>query len=138
MQALSGGQYQPLSEKEIARIHEAALRILEETGVRVGLEEAREIFRRHGARVDGESVKIRPSLVEEALSVAPRQFLMAGREKKHDLILGDKRVYMGTGGAALTVLDPETGRARPGTLRDVAKIARLCDCLLYTSDAADE
>ncbi len=129
MQALSGGQYQPLSEKEIARIHEAALRILEETGVRVGLEEGREIFRRHGARVDGEIVRISPGVVEKALSVAPRQFLMAGREEKHDLILGDKRVYMGTGGAALTVLDPETGRARPGTLRDVAEIARLCDAL---------
>ncbi len=129
MQALSGGQYQPLSEKDIARIHEAALRILEETGVRVGLEGAREIFRRHGARVDGEIVRISPAVIEKALSVAPRQFLMAGREEKHDLILGDKRVYMGTGGAALTVLDPETGRARPGTLRDVAEIARLCDAL---------
>ena len=129
MQALSGGQYQPLNEKEIARIHEAALRILEETGVRVGLEEAREIFRRHGARIDGEIVRLSPAVVEKALGVAPRQFLMAGREEKHDLILGDKRVYMGTGGAALTVLDLETGRARPGTLQDVADIARLCDAL---------
>ena len=129
MQALSGGQYQPLSEKDIARIHEAALRILEETGVRIGLEEAREIFRSNGARVDGEIVRISPAVVEKALSVAPRQFLMAGREEKHDLIPGDKRVYMGTGGAALTVLDLETGRARPGTLRDVADIARLCDAL---------
>jgi trimethylamine---corrinoid protein Co-methyltransferase len=129
MQALSGGQYQPLSEKDIARIHEAALRILEETGVRIGLEEAREIFRSNGARVDGEIVRISPAMVEKALSVAPRQFLMAGREEKHDLIPGDKRVYMGTGGAALIVLDLETGRARPGTLRDVAEIARLCDAL---------
>ena len=129
MQALSGGQYRPLSEQEIVRIHEAALRILEEIGVRVGLEEAREIFRRHGARIDGEIVRISPAVVEKALGVAPRQFLMAGREERHDLILGDKRVYMGTGGAALTVLDPETGRARPGTLRDVADIARLCDAL---------
>lgn len=129
MQVLSGGQYQPLCEKDIARIHEAALRILEETGVRVDLEEAREIFRRHGARVDGEIVRISPAVVEKALSVAPGHFLMAGREEKHDLILGDKRVYMGTDGAALTVLDPDTGRARPGTLLDVAKIARLCDAL---------
>lgn len=129
MEALSGGQYRPLGEGEVARVHEAALRVLEETGVAVGLEEARNIFRKHGARIDGEIVKLLPSLVEEALSVVPRQFLMAGREDKHDLILGDKRVCMGTGGAALTVLDPETGLARQGTLRDVAEIARLCDAL---------
>jgi trimethylamine---corrinoid protein Co-methyltransferase len=129
MEALSGGQYRPLSEQQIARIHETALRILDETGVRIGLEEAREIFRRHGARVDGEIVRISPAMVEKALSAAPREFLMAGREERHDLILGGRRVHMGTGGAALTVLDSETGRARPGTLRDIGEIARLCDAL---------
>lgn len=129
MQALRGGQYRPLNENEIGRIHGAALRILEETGVRVGLEEAREIFRIHGARIDGEIVRIPPAAVEKALATAPREFRMAGREERHDLILGGGRVHMGTGGAALTVLDPATGRARPGTLRDIGEIARLCDAL---------
>lgn len=129
MEAWQGGQYRPLAERDVIRIHEAALRVLEETGVRIGLEEARNIFRKRGALTDGEIVKIPPALVEEAVSVAPRQFLMAGREERHDLILGDKRVHMGTGGAALTVLDLETGAARPGALRDVAGIARLCDAL---------
>ena len=32
-----GGQYQPLSEKNIVKIHETSLRILEEIGVRVAL-----------------------------------------------------------------------------------------------------
>jgi len=129
MEAWQGGQYQPLGERDVVCIHEAALRILEEIGVKIGLEEARNIFRKHGARIDGEIVRIPPAVVEKALGVAPRRFLMAGREGKHDLIPGDKRVHMGTGGAALTVLDLETGRARPGTLKDVAGIARLCDAL---------
>jgi len=54
---------------------------------------------------------------------------MAGREKKQDLTVGDKRVYLGTGGAALTVLDLETGEARPGTLQDIASLAKLVDAL---------
>jgi trimethylamine--corrinoid protein Co-methyltransferase len=54
---------------------------------------------------------------------------MAGRDEQNDLILEDKRVYLGTGGAALTVLDLETGEARPGTLRDIARIAQLVDGL---------
>jgi trimethylamine--corrinoid protein Co-methyltransferase len=39
------------------------------------------------------------------------------------------RVHIGTGGAALAVLDPETGQKRPAVLRDVAELARLVDAL---------
>ncbi|MDX1616171.1 MAG: trimethylamine methyltransferase family protein, partial [Candidatus Promineifilaceae bacterium] len=39
------------------------------------------------------------------------------------------RVYMGTGGAAVKVLDLDSGRARESTLADVARIGRLVDAL---------
>jgi trimethylamine---corrinoid protein Co-methyltransferase len=126
---LRGGQYKPLREKDIVKIHETSLKILEEIGVKVGLEEALQIFKKHGARVDGEIVRIPSSMVEMALRVVPHHFLMAGREEKNDLSMEDQRVYLGTGGAALTVLDLETGEARPGTLQDIAQIAKLVDAL---------
>jgi trimethylamine---corrinoid protein Co-methyltransferase len=126
---LKGGQYKPLSERNIVKIHETSLKILEEVGVKVGLEEVLQIFKRHGAKVDGEIVRIPSSMVEKALQVVPHQFLMAGREEKNDLSMEDQRVYLGTGGAALTVLDLETGEARPGTLQDIAQIAKLVDAL---------
>ncbi len=129
MSGLIGGQYKPLSEENIVKIHETSLRILEEIGVKVALEEALQIFKKHGAKVEGEIVRIPPSVVEKGLELVPHQFLMAGREEKNDLHLEDKRVYLGTGGAALTVLDLETGEPRPGTLRDVAQLARLVDGL---------
>jgi trimethylamine---corrinoid protein Co-methyltransferase len=129
MKGLMGGQYKPLSEKNIVRIHETSLKILEEVGVKVGLEEALQIFKEHGANVDGEIVRIPSSMVEKALQVVPHQFLMAGREEKNDLFMEDQRVYLGTGGAALTVLDLETGEARPGMLQDIAQIAKLVDAL---------
>ena len=124
-----GGQYKPLSEKSIVKIHETSLRILEEIGVKVALEEALQIFKKHGAKVEGEIVRIPPSVVEQGLQPVPHKFLMAGREEKNDLHMEDKRVYLGTGGAALTVLDLGTGEARPGTLQDIAQIARLVDGL---------
>ena len=124
MNGLKGGQYKPLSERKIVKIHETSLKILEEVGVKIGLEEALQIFKKHGAKVDGEIVRIPSSMVEETLQVVPHQFLMAGQEEKNDLSMEDQRVYLGTGGAALTVLDLETGEARPGTLRDIARIAK--------------
>ena len=129
MKAFVGGQFKPLSKKEIEKIHETSLRILEEIGVKVSLEEALAVLRKHGAKIDGELVRIPPSVVEQALKLVPHKFLMAGREEKQDLFMEDKRVYLGTGGAALTVLDLETGAARPGTLRDLAHLAKLVDAL---------
>jgi len=129
MRGLIGGQYQPLSEKNIVKIHETSLRILEEIGVKVALEEALQVFKKHGAKIDGEIVRIPLSVVEKALQLVPHQFLMAGREEKNDLHMEDKRVYLGTGGAALTVLDLEEEVARPGTLQDIAQIAKLVDAL---------
>ena len=82
MGGLIGGQYKPLSEKNIVTIHEASLRILEEIGVKVALEEALQIFKKHGAKVDGEIVRIPPPVVEKGLDLVPHQFLMAGREER--------------------------------------------------------
>jgi trimethylamine--corrinoid protein Co-methyltransferase len=124
-----GDQFKPLREEQITRVHQTALRILEEIGVKVELEEAIQIYRRGGAGIDGHIVRIPSSAVEQALKVVPHKFLMAGRDEQNDLILEDKRVYLGTGGAALTVLDLDTGEARPGTLRDIAQLAHLVDGL---------
>lgn len=129
MKGLPGGQYKPLSEKGINDIHDSALRILEEIGIKVELEEAQAIFRSHGAKLDGTIVRIPPKVVERALELVPHRFLMAGREEENDLQMEDRRVYLGTGGAALTVLDLETGEPRPGTLQDIARLARLVDAL---------
>lgn len=129
MEGCVGGQYKPLTEGQINIIHQTSLRILDEIGVKVEIEEALKIFKTHGAKVDGAIVRIPPSLVEQALQIVPHEFVMAGREEKHDLFLGDRRVYLGTGGAALTVLDLEAGEARPGCLQDIALLARLVDAL---------
>ncbi|HYL79643.1 MAG TPA: trimethylamine methyltransferase family protein, partial [Candidatus Acidoferrum sp.] len=129
VKGLIGDQFKPLSQQQVGRIHHTALRILEEIGVKVDLDEAIQIYRKGGGRIDGNIVRIPSSAVEQALEVVPHKFLMAGRDERNDLILEDRRVYLGTGGAALTVLDLETGEARPGTLQDIAQLARLVDAL---------
>jgi len=129
MKGQVGGQYKPLSEENIVRIHGTSLNILEKIGVKVELEEALQIFKKYGAKIDGAIVRIPASLVEAALKLVPHSCLMAGREEKNDLLLEDRSVFLGTGGAALTVLDLETGQARPGAIQDLAELARLVDAL---------
>lgn len=128
---LPGGWYKPLTQEGIERIHQASLQVLEQTGIEVLPSECREIFRAGGARIDEthNRVFIPRRMVESALASAPREVVMCGRDPKHDLVLGGRRVYMGTGGAAVKVLDLETQRVRESTLADVAKIGRLVDKL---------
>ena len=131
MKGLIGGKYQPLSPDKVGRIHESALRILEEVGVKVEFPEALEVFKKAGATVDREPsrVRIRSRLVEQSLASAPSSIVLCGRDPKHDLTLEGARVHMGTGGAAVNVIDPDTRETRPGRLEDIAKLARLVEGL---------
>jgi trimethylamine--corrinoid protein Co-methyltransferase len=128
---LPGGWYKPLKEADVRLIHEASLEVLERAGVEVMPSEGREIFRAAGAQVHEENnrVYIPRGMVEDALATAQHEVLLCGREPQHDMALGGTRVYMGTGGAAVKVLDLETQCARESTLMDVARIGRLVDAL---------
>jgi len=130
-EAFEGGQLTFLKESDVEKIHETSLRILEEVGIKVGLEEAREIYRRGGAEVgsDLSILKLAPRMVEDALKTIPRKILLCGREESNDLVLEGRKVYAGTGGAELNVLDLESQKLRRATLRDIADIARLVDGL---------
>ena len=67
---LSGGQYRPLTEEDIAKIHETSMRVFAEIGVQVNYSEARELFKNAGAEVEESSrvVKVSPDLVQELIS----------------------------------------------------------------------
>jgi trimethylamine--corrinoid protein Co-methyltransferase len=122
--------YRPLSDADVERIHEASLTVLEKTGIQVGASEARDIFADAGATVDAENnrVTIPRAMVEDAIARACSQFVMAGRGDEHDMVMGGDRVYMGTGGAAVKVMDFD-GHVRESELADIARIGRLVDAL---------
>jgi trimethylamine--corrinoid protein Co-methyltransferase len=66
-------------EPEIEKIHECSLRVLDEIGALFHCDEAVEVFKKHGARTDGQVVYISQSLVEGALKTVPKSFQWEGR-----------------------------------------------------------
>lgn len=132
-EAFEGGQLKFLEEKDIERIHHTSIRILEEVGVKVPFAEAVEIYKKGGAKIksDQETVKLPLKLIERALNDTPSKILLCGREESNDLILENKKVYAGTGGGELNVLDLETQKLRKAMLKDVADLAKLVDALNY-------
>ena len=130
---LEGGQYRPLSPEQINIIHEASLKILETTGMTYeqGLEDTIQMLEDSGAVVNRDSKKIifPKNLIIEQAAIAPEKVILCGRDQKNDLHLTENRVHLGTGGAAIKILDPITGKARPTTLKDLYDVSRLVDQL---------
>lgn len=128
---LPGGRYRPLTEAEMLQIHEAALSVLGRTGVYIADSECRHILQAAGARVDTalDRVYFPRVLIERALKLANRNVVFHGRDPRYDLHLAGSNVYLGTGGAAVKVLDLETGHARDSVLRDIYDLGRLVDTL---------
>jgi len=128
---LQGRKLNLLSGKRVSQIHETSLRILNEVGVLVGDERFRRILADAGATIDDATriVRMRPDVVDTLVALAPSEFVLAGRVPEHDLRLGNRRVHLGTGGAAVRVLDLDNEQLRPSTLSDQYALARLVESL---------
>lgn len=127
---IEGGGYRPLRERDIERIHDAALGILERVGMGDPIAVLRERAVEEGCRVNEAGRLCFPrGLVEDVIAGAAHELVLHGRSPKHDLEIRGNRVHFGTGGAAVKVLDPVTGSYRPSTLLDLYDFARLVDRL---------
>ena len=130
---LPGGLYKPLSSDDIATIHDASLTILENTGMtyEAGLENTLDMLEDSGIKIDRDKSRIYfdRDLVMAQAELAPEQVHLCSRDGKYDLDLYEHRVYLGTGGAAIKILDLDSGEARPTVLNDLYLLARLTDKL---------
>jgi len=133
LMGLQGGQYRPLSPGQIETIHEASLNILEQTGIAYeqGLEDTVQMLADNGATVDRErkNIKFPRKMISEQVLKAPEKVILCGRDPRNDLNLTENRVHLGTGGAAIKILDPDTDEVRATTLKDLYDISRLVDKL---------
>ena len=125
-----GGLYKPLTQREMERIHQTALDLLEKVGFADAIPSMIEIVTDASGWLNEDGRLYFPrSLVEDVLARANRRFVMPGQVPEHDIEVGGKRVHTGTGGAAPFVLDFETGHYRETSLVDLYDIARLVDRL---------
>jgi trimethylamine--corrinoid protein Co-methyltransferase len=122
-------QCQILSESEKQDIHEKSLRILEEIGVMSHSKKARQILKRHGAKVDEETkiVHIPAELVRQALDSAPESFMLGARlpEKNFKLPASRSGYVLDNGG--IYMRDFQTGERRTSNFQDNIEILRVYD-----------
>jgi trimethylamine--corrinoid protein Co-methyltransferase len=128
---LTGGIYKPLSSEQVELIHNEALRLLEEVGMAYesGQDDVLELVKHAGCRVDPAAMRIffPPQLVEEMVAQAPGEVTLFSRDGENDLHLGNERVYAGTGGTTVKILDLDTGEVRQSMLKDIHNVARIVE-----------
>lgn len=113
------------SEDEIAAIHDTALRVLEELGMKVLLPEARQIYAAAGARVVDEMVFIGKDIVEAALASAPKRWRLRAPNPIRDQDYAQGAMVFMAGVGCPNATDRERGR-RPGSLADFVETVQLC------------
>lgn len=109
----------------IAAMHETSLRTLEKVGMKVLLPEAVGIFRKAGARVDGQMVYIGRDIIEAALASAPKSITGRAGARTRDVLLELGTLVFQAGAGAPHATDLERGR-RPGSAQDFRDYTQLC------------
>ncbi|MEM9577558.1 MAG: trimethylamine methyltransferase family protein [Pseudomonadota bacterium] len=113
------------SEDRAEAMHDTALRTLEELGMKVLLPEAIDIFRKGGARVEGDMVFIGREMVTAALETAPKSITGRAGARDRDVLLELGSLVFQPGAGAPHATDLERGR-RPGSGRDYREYTQLC------------
>lgn len=114
------------SDDRVEAIHNAALTVLEELGIKVLLPQARTLFRQGGARVDDdtEMVFIGRDMVDAAIASAPKSIPLRAGARARDLTLELGRLTFQPGAGAPHATDMTRGR-RPGSLQDYRELTQI-------------
>lgn len=124
-------QFQVLSDDQRQEIFRATLDVLEHTGVEVHSDEALDILKAQGARVDGMRARIPSYLVWRALASAPSSFTVYSREGNpdKDITIAPNWINYGPGPTCPNFRDTHTGERRKYLRQDAREVARVCDAL---------
>lgn len=127
--------------EDLKRIHQAGLRILEQTGVVFHDPAALDLLSRHGSTVQGTRVLVSPDTVEAAIRSAPRSFALHGRAPRPELVFGEGPfVVAATGGSSFMLEGTALRRGTEADLVALTKVmhqSRNIDMLAFAIEASD-
>jgi trimethylamine--corrinoid protein Co-methyltransferase len=122
-----------LSEEDCRVVHEGSCRLLEETGIETENQDAVDIFTRNGAVKENGRIKMPRSVLEEFINTTGTRIELGAQVPRHGITVeaGIPRIFFGTGGQALYVLEMDNGgfERRPARTQDLVNILRLCERL---------
>jgi trimethylamine--corrinoid protein Co-methyltransferase len=127
---------EPLGPEGVARVHDAAMRILEEIGIQFLNPDAVTILRRAGADVGGDGITVRMGrdMVAELVALAPSEFTLTPRNPGRQITVGANHLLFGNVSSPPNYWDLELGRKVAGTreqCRDLLKLTQYFNCIHF-------
>ena len=105
-------------------IHNAAMEILQDVGIKILNTMAVEILKENGIRVEGNTAYFTEEQVMHWVKMAPESFTIYARNPRYNVVMGDNHINPApTYGCAF--LDDWEGNRRPGTMEDYIKCLKL-------------
>jgi trimethylamine---corrinoid protein Co-methyltransferase len=106
-----------VAESTRKEAYSQALEILESVGVRFDSEEIRQLFKKHGAQIDGDKVRIPGFLVDEAIRTTPKQV--------ESLPIEQRIVAATPFSSAPFIMDDDTGALHRCSIEDAIKFYKI-------------
>jgi len=127
---MPGGAYKPLSERDIQRICDTAMDLLENIGIGDPIPEILHYALPGGCTL-GEDNRLRfpRALVEDLIDVSAKEYVCYAPDPRHDLDISGQKVYFSTSGESVSILEYGSQSFRPTKLVDLYDAARLADTL---------
>nr|WP_321469016.1 trimethylamine methyltransferase family protein [uncultured Desulfobulbus sp.] len=113
-----------ISSDRFEEIHQASVKVLSETGIQFHCDEALEMFKKNGAKVEGKTVFITEKMVSDALATCPESFTWTARNPEKTVTVGEGFLVQPNVGPVF-IQDMEGGR-RKATIGDYANVIRVC------------
>ena len=109
------------SEDDLGRIHDASLKLLNETGCIFHSQKALETLKKHGLKVNGKTAFFPKEHLKRYLKTVPPTFYWRARNEVYSTTIGQGGFRLAPNAGNIYVQDLERGR-RPAKLADVTKI----------------
>lgn len=117
--------YDILGEENLIRIETTADRILAEIGIEFRDDpETLDLWRKAGAKIEGQLVKFEPGMLKEILKTAPRSFTQHARNPANSVEIGGRNVVFAPSYGSPFVMDLDHGR-RYGGIEDFRNFVKL-------------
>ncbi len=115
-----------VDKKTLEALHETTLDILQETGIVFQSEECLEVFKKHGAKVDGQTVFMPKEMVNKAIETTPSTFTWDARNSERSITVGAQQegIHVSVNNGPIYIQDIENGR-RLGAMKDLINLYKL-------------
>jgi trimethylamine--corrinoid protein Co-methyltransferase len=112
------------SHEELSKIHDASIDLLETVGVRFDDDEAVNLFKSNGFKVDGNTIFFTEKRIRHALDTAPSNFSLVARDPEKSVTIGGDNFALVPGYGA-SFITSNGGLQREATLEDYHKFCQL-------------